>query len=125
MVRDEIPVAHQRHVDLGLVALVGHGDVEIANMGADIGDDRGDLRAAVEREAVVDIDPHRAVIFADTVDAAGDMEFGAEGNLEEAVDDLGVGEILALDRAAVSDLDILARRGCDAEAARRHDQRQT
>ena len=38
------------------------------------------------------------------------MEFGAEGDLEEAVDDFGVGEGLALDRAAMGDLGVLGRR---------------
>ena len=37
------------------------------------------------------------------------MEFGAEGDLEESVDDLGVGEGLALDRAAMGDVGVLGR----------------
>ena len=45
---------------------------------ADVGDGGFDLRAAVGLGAVVDEDADRAVIFADAVDAAGDMEFGAE-----------------------------------------------
>ena len=98
MVRREIAVAHQRHDDLGVVAIAGHRDVEIADARADVGDDRGDLRAAVGLGAVVDKDAHRPVVFADAVDAAGDLKFGAEGDLEEAVDDFGVGEGLALDR---------------------------
>ena len=41
----EIAVAHQRHDDVGVVALVGHGDIEVADARADVGDDGGDLRA--------------------------------------------------------------------------------
>ena len=93
------------------LALAGHGDVEIADARADVGDDRGDLRAAVGLRAVVDIDADRPVVFADAVDAAGDVEFGAERDLEEAVDDFGVGEALALGRAAVGDLGVLGRGG--------------
>ena len=43
----EVAVAHQRDDDLGVVAPAGHGDIEIADARADVGDDRGDLRAAV------------------------------------------------------------------------------
>ena len=62
--------------------------------------------AAVGLRAVVDIDPDRPVVFADAVDAAGDVEFGAERDLEESVDDLGVGEGLALGGAAFRDLGV-------------------
>ena len=70
--------------------------------------------------AVVDKDADRAVVFADAVDAAGDMELGAEGDLEESVDDLGVGEGLALDRAAMGDLGVFGRR---CAASRRQEPR--
>ena len=52
----------------------------------DVGDGGGDLLAAVGLGAVVDEDAHRRIVFADAVDAAGDMEFRAEGDLEEAVE---------------------------------------
>ena len=67
---------------------------------ADVGDDGGDLRRCGRAGAVVDEDADRAVVLADAVDAAGHVKFGAERDLEEAVDDLGVGEGLALGRAA-------------------------
>ena len=76
---------------------------------ANVGDDRGDRRAAVGLGAVVDIDPDRSVVFADAVDAAGDVEFRTEGDLEEPIDDFGVAEGLAFDRAAMGDLGILGR----------------
>ena len=40
--------------------------------------------------------PHRHVVFADAVDPAGEMEFGAERSLEETFGDLGVGEAFPL-----------------------------
>ena len=105
----EVAVAHQRHDDLGVLALAGHGDVEVADSRANVGDDRVDLRAAVGLCPVVDIDPHRPIVFADAVDAAGDMKFSAEGDLEKPVDDFGVGEGRALDRAAMGDLGVFGR----------------
>ena len=65
------------------------------------------------------------------------MEFGAEGDLEEPVDDLGVAEGLALDRAAMGDFGVFGggeqsarqagqrdqcRNAGTAEPAERHDQ---
>ena len=69
-----------------------------------------DLRAAVGPGVVLDIDPDRAVEFANTIDPAGDMQFGAESDLEEPVDNLGVGKGLALDGAPAADL-VMFRRG--------------
>jgi len=52
--------------------------------------------------------PDRRGVFADAVDPAGEMEFGAERGLEEAVEDLGVAEsrsfapLLGGDRRRVS-----------------------
>ena len=114
--RDRGRAPATRHV--GLVAPSVRAISRLRMRAADIGDDRLDLRGAVGRGAVVDIDPDRAVIFADAVDAAGDMEFGAERDLEKAVDDFGVGEILALGRAALGDLGELPRLGGAVQARR-------
>src|SRR3954471_2890090 len=86
----EVAVMHQRHDDLGVFAPAGHGDVEVPDPRANVGNNGGDLRAAIRLCFVVDIDSGRPVVFADAVDAAGDMEFSAEGDLEQPVDDLGV-----------------------------------
>ncbi len=67
-------------------------DFKIADAAANIGNGRFHLRRAVGRGAIVDEHLHRPVVFADAVDTAGDVEFGAERHLEEAVEDLGVGE---------------------------------
>ena len=68
---------------------------------------------------VVDEDAHRPVVFADPVGAAGDLEFGAEGDLEKAVGDLGVGEGLALGGAALGDLGMLGGGGNAGEDQRK------
>ena len=70
---------------IGLAPLAGHGDVEVADVRADVRDDGCDLRAAIGLGAVVDIDSDRTVIFADAIDAAGELELGAERDLEESV----------------------------------------
>ena len=72
------------------------------NARGDVGHDLRELRLAVGPGAVGK-HPHRPVKFADAVDAAGKMVFGAERGLEEAVDDLAVGEGLFLDALALRD----------------------
>ena len=42
------------------------------------------LRRLID-QLVVDEHAHRSIVFADTIDAAGEVEFGAEGDLEESV----------------------------------------
>ena len=67
---------------------------------ADVGDHLAHAGAAIRTRLVVDEHAHRLVVLADAIDAAGQMEFGAERDLEEAVGDLGVGELLASRAAA-------------------------
>ena len=81
---------------------VGHGDVEVLNARGDVGHDFRELRLAVGPVAVGK-HPHRPVIFADAVDAAGEMIFGAERGLQKAFDDLAVGEDLFLGALALRD----------------------
>jgi len=50
------------------------------------GDDFRELGLAVGAIAVGE-HPHRRVVFADPVDAAGEMIFGAERGLEKALDE--------------------------------------
>jgi hypothetical protein len=90
----EIAVAHQLHKYIGVVAIVGHGDVEMLHPARDVGDDLGDLSFAVG--AALGEDAYRKLVFADAVDAAGEVIFGAEGGLEKTVDDLAIGEALLL-----------------------------
>ena len=80
----------------------GHGDVEVLNARGDVGHDFRKLRLAVGPGAVGK-HPHRPVIFADAVDAAGEMIFGAECDLQKAFDDLAVGEDLLLGALALRD----------------------
>ena len=68
----------------------------------DVGHDFRELRLAVSPGAVGK-HPHRPVIFADAVDAAREMIFGAERGLQKAVDDLAVGEGLFLGALALRD----------------------
>ena len=98
----EIAVAHQLDQHVGALAALGHGDVEMLNAAGDVGDDFRELRLAVGAVAVGK-HPHRRVVFPDAVDAAGEMIFGAEGGLEETLDDLAVGEDLLLGALARSD----------------------
>ena len=81
---------------------VGHGDVEVLNARGDVGHDLRELRLAVGAGAVGE-HPHRRVVFADAVDAAGEMIFGAERGLQKAFDDLAVGEDLLLGALALRD----------------------
>jgi hypothetical protein len=60
---------------------------------ADVSDDLRQLRLAVGAGAVGE-HAHRHVISADAVDAAGELEFRAEGRLHETLDDFRVGEML-------------------------------
>ena len=98
----EIAVAHQLDLHIGVFEAVGHGDVEVLNARGDVGHDFRELRLAVGPVAVGE-HPHRPVIFADAVDAAGEMIFGAERGLQKAFDDLAVGEDLFLGALALSD----------------------
>ena len=82
----EVAVAHQPDDDVGGVAAVRHGDVEMLDAACDVGDDFGELRLAVGAVDAVGEHAHRPVVFADAVDPAGEMVFGAEGGLEEAVE---------------------------------------
>ena len=75
----EVAVAHQLHRDVGVVALVGHRDVEMLDALPDVGDDLRQLRLAVGAGAVGEY-AHRSVIPADAVDPAGELKFGAEGS---------------------------------------------
>src|SRR6185437_4041471 len=88
----QVAVAHQVDNDIGGVAAVRHGDVEMANALADIGDDPGELRLAIRTGAAGGEYPHRPVVFPDAVDPAGEMIFGAERGLEKSVCYLAVGE---------------------------------
>ena len=67
----EIAVAHQLDQDVGGVAALGHGDVEMLDPLADVGDDFCELRLAVRAVAVGE-HPHRRVVFPDAVDPAGE-----------------------------------------------------
>jgi hypothetical protein len=86
----EVAVAHQFDADIGGVAALGHSDVEMLNVRADVGYDLGQLRLAV----AVGEHPHRHIVFPDAVDPSGEMIFGAKGGFEKSVRDLGVGETL-------------------------------
>jgi hypothetical protein len=70
--------------------------------GGDVGDDFCELPFAIPPVAVGEY-PHRSGIFPDPVDAAGELKFGAEGGLQEAVDDLAVGKVLPLGALARGD----------------------
>jgi hypothetical protein len=116
----EIAVAHQRHHHIGIRGAVRHGDIEMLNARADVGDNLGDLRAAIGPGVAVHTDPHRPVELADAVHLAGQVQFGAEGGLEKALRDLGVAERLALGGAPAADLVVLGgggegRRGCECK----------
>ena len=88
----------------------------------DVGDDLGDLRAPVGLSAIFDIHPDGLVVFADAIDAPGDAHLGAERGCEEALEDLGVGEGLALGGAAFGDFGIFGRL---RERAEQRDEKQT
>jgi hypothetical protein len=92
----QIAVAHQIDGDIGGVAAVSHGDVEMRNSRANIGDHPGKLRLSIRTRAAGGEDPHRHVVFSDAIDPAGEMIFGAERGLEESVCYLAVGEGLPL-----------------------------
>jgi hypothetical protein len=98
----EIAVAHQLDLHIGVFEAAGHGDVEVLDARADVGHDLRELRLSVGPIAVGK-HPHRPVIFADAVDAAGEMIFGAERDLQKAFDDLAVGEDLLLGALALRD----------------------
>ncbi len=98
----EIAVAHQLDLHIGVFEAAGHGDVEVLNARCDVGHDFRELRLAVGPGAVGK-HPHRPVIFADAVDAAGEMIFGAERGLQKTFDDLVVGEGLLLGALALRD----------------------
>ena len=98
----EVAVAHQLDQHIGVFAGLGHGDVEMLNARGDVGHDFRELRLAVGAVAVGE-HPHRPVVFADAVDAAGEMIFGAERGLQKAFDDLAVGEDLLLGALALRD----------------------
>ena len=72
------------------------------NARGDVGHDFRKLRLAVGPGAV-GIHPHRPVIFANAVDAACKMIFGAERDLQKAFDDLAVGESFFLGALALRD----------------------
>ncbi len=69
---------------------------------ADVGDDLCKLRLAVGAIAFGE-DAHRRDVFADAVDPSRKLELRAEGGLEKAFNDLGVGEGLLLRALARSD----------------------
>ena len=47
MVRLQIAVAHQRDQNVGVIAALGHGDVEMLHPLCDVGDDLGELRLSI------------------------------------------------------------------------------
>ena len=91
----EITVPHQLDHDVGVLAAIGHGDVEMLHMPGDLADDLGELRFPV---AAVAVDEHayRQIVFSDAVDTSGKMIFGAERGLQKPIDDLAIGERLFL-----------------------------
>jgi hypothetical protein len=107
----DVPIAHKPHHDIGLCWVRHHGDVEVGQVGADVGDDGGDLRATIGLGGALDRDPHRTLEFADAIGATGDLQFRPEGGLEEAVKNLGVGEAQPLLGAQSGDIGILRARG--------------
>ena len=83
----------------------------IAPWPPDIRDHFDELRLAISTDGAFDEHANRHVIFANPVDAPGEMIFGAERSLHEAVDNLGVGERFFFGALAGRDGGILCRRG--------------
>jgi hypothetical protein len=98
----EIAVAHHRDRHVGGLAGRGHREVEMLHAGGDVGDDFCELPFAVAPAAVGE-HPYGPGIFPDPVDAPGQLKFGAERGLQEAVDDLAVGKALLLGALARGD----------------------
>lgn len=62
------------------------------NAVCDVGDHFGELRLSIVAADAVGENAHRRIVFADAVDSSCEVVFGAERGLQEAVDDLTVGE---------------------------------
>src|SRR5688572_14730336 len=106
----QIAITHQDDLDVGLLARAGGGDVEVLHAGPDVCDCGDNFGPAVRLGAIVDEDAYRPVELANAVGRPAHVKLGAERDLEEAFDDLGVGEGLALDRAPPLDLGMFGLR---------------
>ena len=121
----QIPVVHQCHHQIGGGPVLGDCDVEILDRITDTIDNLDDLRAAVRHGAAVDEDPNRALKAADAVGFGFHRHFGAERGVEEALDDLRIGERLALEGAAGADLWIFGAGTWDRQNAGDHNRDDT
>jgi len=100
---EQIAAAHQRDQDIGVLAGPGHGDVEMRDPPGDIGDDFLKLRLSIRAIDAGGEHAHRPIVLSDAVDAAGQVIFGAERDLEEADGDFTVGEGFLFGALARSD----------------------
>ena len=109
---------------VGVIDGGGDRDVEMRNPPADVGDDFRELCLSIGAIGAGGEYPHRPVIFADAIDPAGQMKFGAERGLEKPVGDFAVGESLLLGALARGDGGIFGavrRSGHAAECHRGED----
>jgi hypothetical protein len=118
----EIAVAHQGHTDIGGLKAVGHGNVEMGDARADVGDDFCQLRLAVGACAPGEHTdwPNKPP---DAIDPARQMIFGAEGGLEKTLNDLGVGKISFLRALTFCDIGNLRPGQCPRRKADECDRR--
>jgi hypothetical protein len=116
----EIAVAHQAYLDGGGFTHLRHRDVEMPDVGSDIGHDLHKLRLALAARAIGE-HTHGRSIFPDAVDAAGEVKFRAERRLHEAFHDLAVGENPALRAPLGRNCGIFGRNGRSQECSAGND----
>src|SRR5262249_59743205 len=92
----EIAIAHERDDEVRVHGALAHGDVEMLDACADVGDDPRDFAGTPRTATAVHENPDRAVELADAVRRAREVQLGPERGLEKALGDLGVGEDSAL-----------------------------
>ncbi len=112
----ELLSVHQCHDQVRGAAIVRHRHIEVGHAVSDIGDHPPDLRPAIGRRAIDHEDSHRFLEFPDALGALVELQLGAERDLEEAIDDLVVGERGSFTGAPDSNIGVLRlrRAACDA-----------
>ena len=106
----EVALAHERHHHVRAAAIIGHRQIEVMDVRANVGHDGCNFTATVRHSAIDDVHARGSGEFSYPLGARADLHFRAEGNLEEALGYLGVGERRSLGAPSHADFGVLRPR---------------
>src|SRR5260370_28478093 len=95
---------------MGGLAVVGDRHIKMIHAGADVGNDRRDLRAAIRHTLAVHEYPDRFIELAYAFHRRAELQFGIKCDLEKAILDFTVGKIRSFRSAPSADVGVFCIR---------------